>query len=244
MITGVLDDASPEGRLGETSAEVASVAGGIRKRSGEPMEGTSMAKAARLPMGLVSDPSGGTDVRSACDTGPVSPTAFPDPPEPLGVGLLLLTGPTEEASGASVPAVIPSQRPKVGAKKRLASRRLSSLPIIQLPSGEWPHDAPQTGDPGRPCYSSVLPGAARAAAVPFCELPPSGSMVSGVPSLSTLSYGSDPGGPPALCHLEASIHLGVASNRALQGALKALHQAVEAETKVGRFLPSPSSPRT
>lgn len=56
--------------------------------------------------------------------------------EASGESLLLLTGPA-----AVGPTIVPSQKPKVAAKKKVANHRAAQSPVILLPLGEWPHDA-------------------------------------------------------------------------------------------------------
>lgn len=167
--------------------------------------------ASRLLLSLGSIPLIGADAFDAGSPGPVAPMFLSDPTRPPGGEPLLLTGPLGEG-----PAAIPTKGPKVAAKKKLASRRVSSSLAIQLPLGEWPCDPP----------------------VSHCE-----NGTSGAPGLSIVPSGATLDGPLALRCLEATVRLGEASNQALQASLGDLRRAVEVGTKVSEPRSSPSSPR-
>lgn len=208
---GAQSGVSPKGHPEAAPGEISVTYGKFGKRSGEPSGDTPVEKATQLLPGPGSVLPGGADASDAGGPGIVAPASLFDPTRPPSGELLLLTGPQGEE-----PAAIRAQRPKVTTKKKLTSRRACSLPAIQLPLGEWPHNPPVSRH---------------------------GNDTSGAPGLSTVPLGATPGGSLELCRLEAAIRLGEASNRALQASLEDLRHAAEVTAKVSGPRSSPCSPR-
>lgn len=166
----------PESSYNESAVEATSRAKEFGKRQGSHPGGTSAAKVARLQAESAAGPSGGTSATHGDVTGSVPFEPPPYTSEPSGGELLLLTGHPggRPEVRTSAPPIIPHQRPKVRAKKRLACCRPPPSPAIQFPLGEWPRDASGSGGLER-SNPSTAPLGATAEAATLSHGPSSGA---------------------------------------------------------------------
>lgn len=219
-----------ESDYNDSAVRAATKHGGVPKRQGPTLEDIPAVKGTWLQVGSAVGPSLQEEPTCADDmwSEPVEP--LPEMFGPHDEGLLHpMNHPSRSPTArASVPLSVPPQRPKVAAKKKLASHCLPLSPVIPLPLGEWPRNGLEFGG----------------SEPPICPGPTSGTGVAGdiVPPLTSVSErGSED--PLALYGLRASVLQSGALGQALQVALDDFSKATEARTKVSGPRTSRSSPQ-